>query len=50
METWIDGEHKEESYFIQKTEVVDSKFDPVFEYPDIDPLENWKCGIKTEDI
>lgn len=50
METWIDGEHKEESYFIQKTEVVDSQFDPVFEYPDIDPLENWKCGIKTEDI
>jgi hypothetical protein len=50
METWIDGEHKEESYFIQKTEIVDSQFDPVFEYPDIDPLENWKCGIKTEDI
>jgi len=27
---------------------VDSKFKPVFNYPDIDPLENWKCGIKTE--
>jgi len=30
--------------------VVDEKFDPVFSYPDIDPLENWKCGIKTEGI
>jgi len=22
----------------------------VFRYPDIDPLDNWKCGIKTEDL
>lgn len=50
MESWIDGEHSKQSYFVQKTEIVDAQFDPIFEYPDIDPLENWKCGIKTDNI
>jgi len=50
MESWIDGEHDKASYYIGKTEVVDEKFQPVFAYPDIDPLDNWKCGIKTENL
>jgi len=50
MEAWIGSDHSKESFYIQKNEIANSKFQPVFEYTDIDPLDNYKCGIKTEDF
>ncbi len=50
LETYIDGETKEHgAFFVKKTGLADNNGIKVV-YSALDPLENWKCGIKTDDI
>lgn len=43
------GSRKEGEYFVKETGVMDAETKPLFEYAELDPIDDFRCGIK-EDI
>jgi len=39
-----------DSYFVKKDVLMDQELNEIFEYMNIDPIEEWRCGIKTDDF
>lgn len=45
-DTLLEGE----TYFVKETGLENEKFETVFEFGDLDAIDDWRCGIKLSDF
>jgi len=50
MDTYINGAEASGSFFISKNGLENDQFEEMFMWGDIDPIDDWRCGVKEQDF